>query len=122
MTELSRHSADDPQTLVKDLQTSFEVNVIGVVNTVNTFIPLLRIGQVKKVFTLSTGMADMDLVNQLEVAVAGPYSISKAAVNGVVAKYNALYKSEGILFMAISPGLVDTGTLVPGESSDGSLV
>ena len=105
-----RCSADDPQTLIKDLQVSFEIN------TVNSFIPLLRKGQEKKVFTLSTGMADIDLINQIDVAVAAPYSISKAAVNVAIAKYSALYKREGILFMAVSPGVVDTsGTAVPGE-------
>ena len=102
-------SADEPQTLVKDLQNCFDTNVIGVINTVNTFIPLLRKGQAKKVFTLSTGLADTDLINQFEVATAAPYTISKAALNAAVASYNALFKGEGILFMAISPGLVDTG-------------
>lgn len=108
-------SAHDPQILIKDLQVSFEVNVIGPINTVNTFIPLLRKGQEKKVFTLSTGMADIDLINQIDIAAAAPYSISKGAVNVAVAKYNALYKSEGILFMAISPGVVDTGEGMPSE-------
>ena len=116
LTRPSHCSADDPQKLNKDLRISFETNVIGVINTVNTFIPLLRKGQEKKVFTLSTGAADIDLINQVDIAVAAPYAISKAALNAAVAKYNALYKKEGILFMAISPGLVDTGELVPGES------
>ena len=111
-------SPDDPQSLAEDLQTSFNVNVIGVVNTINAFIPLLRKGREKKVFTLSTGAADIDLINQVDWAVGAPYAISKGAVNVVVAKYNALYKDEGILFMAISPGLVDTGDLVPSECLD----
>ena len=116
LTWPSRCSADDPQTLVKDLQTSFDVNVVGVINTINTFIPLLRKGQVKKVFTLGTGAADIDLVNQVDLATSPSYSISKTALNMSIAKYSALYKSEGILFMAISPGVVDTGNLVPSES------
>ena len=111
LTRPSHHSANDPQTLIKDLQTSFDINVIGVINTINVFIPLLRRGRGKKVFTLSTGMADIDLINQVDIAVAAPYSISKAALNVAVAKYSALYKSEGILFMAVSPGVVDTGGL-----------
>ena len=115
LTRPSRCSADDPQALVKDLQTFFDINVIGVVNTVNTFIALLREGQEKKVFTISTGMADTDLINQFEVDIAAPYSISKGALNVAVAKYNALYKGEGVLFMAISPGVVDTGNPVPSE-------
>lgn len=115
LTRTWHSSADDPQTLIKDLQLSFEVNVIGVINTVNTFIPLVRKGQGKKVFTLSTGMADIDLINQVDIAIGAPYSISKGALNVAVAKYNALYQSEGILFMAISPGMVDTGEVLPGE-------
>lgn len=85
------------------------------INTVNTFIPLLRKGKAKKVFTLSTGLADVDLINQIDFVVAAPYSISKAAVNFATASYSALYKSEGILFMAISPGFVDTGAALPSE-------
>lgn len=101
-------SSDDPDTLAKDLTTSFTTNVVGVIQTINVFVPLLRKGTEKKVLTLSTGMADADIINQVEIDVAAPYSISKAAVNVAVAKYNALYKKEGILFMAISPGYVDT--------------
>ncbi|KAL8911467.1 MAG: hypothetical protein Q9171_003365 [Xanthocarpia ochracea] len=100
---------DDPDTLVKDLTTSFATNVVGVIQTINVFVPLLRKGTEKKVLTISTGMADADIINEAEIDVAAPYSISKAAVNVAVAKYNALYKKEGILFMAISPGVVDTG-------------
>ena len=105
---MSHHSDNDHETLVNDLQASFGINVIGVINTIQTFVPLLRKGNVKKVFTLSTGMADIDLINQVDIAIAAPYAISKAAVNVAVAKYNALYATEGILFMAVSPGLVDT--------------
>ena len=89
--------------------------MVGVVKTVNAFMPLLLKGREKKVFTLSTGLADADLISQFDLAIAAPYSISKAAVNMAIAKYSALYKSEGVLFMAISPGLVDTGNLVPSE-------
>lgn len=116
ITERSHLSADEHQTLVKDLQVCFEVNVIGVISTIQTFIPLLRKGNAKKVFTLSSGMADIDLINQIDVAVAAPYSISKGALNIAVAKYSALYKGEGILFMAVSPGFVATdGAGVPSE-------
>ena len=111
-------SVDDPQTLAKDLQTSFNVNVVGVVNTISAFIPLLRKGHEKKVFTISTGAADIDIINQLDWAAGAPYAISKGALNVAVAKYNAVYKSEGILFMAISPGVVDTGELLPSECRD----
>lgn len=97
--------------MVEDLASSFRTNVIGVIQTINAFVPLLRQGTGKKVLTLSTGFASADFVNEVELDVAAPYSISKAAVNLAVAHYNALYKKEGILFMAISPGFVDTGNM-----------
>jgi NAD(P)-dependent dehydrogenase (short-subunit alcohol dehydrogenase family) len=55
-------------------------------------------------------MGDTELVLKAGLPNHGPYSISKAAVNMVVAKYAAEYKAEGFVFLAISPGLVDTAT------------
>ncbi|KAI0129914.1 hypothetical protein BJ170DRAFT_681398 [Xylariales sp. AK1849] len=54
-------------------------------------------------------MADIDFVANFEIEVAAPYSISKAAVNAAVAKFHAQYAAEGVLFMSIAPGIVDTG-------------
>jgi NAD(P)-dependent dehydrogenase (short-subunit alcohol dehydrogenase family) len=100
---------DDLTLLEEDLLSSFRANVVGVANTINTFLPLLRAGKEKKIITISSGMADIELINRFSVPIAAPYSISKAATNALVAKYNAaLGKSEGLLFMALSPGLVDT--------------
>lgn len=54
-------------------------------------------------------MADLDLINAYGVSAATPYTVSKAALNALVAKYNAAYgRSEGILFLGISPGVVNT--------------
>lgn len=86
--------------------------MLGQINLINTYIPLIRKGTAKKVIVISSGMADTDFINHSNVAVAGPYSMSKAALNVAVAKYNAEFKGEGILFMAISPGVVDTGNYV----------
>ncbi|KAK5137911.1 hypothetical protein LTR08_006680 [Meristemomyces frigidus] len=100
---------DTPEHLEEKLVDSFRANVVGVAHTINAFLPLLRKGTEKKVITISTGMADLDLINEFNIAIAAPYSISKAATNALVAKYHAaLGKECGILFMAISPGLVDT--------------
>jgi NAD(P)-dependent dehydrogenase (short-subunit alcohol dehydrogenase family) len=100
---------DELAVLEEDLMASFRANVVGVANTVNLFLPLIRAGNEKKIITISSGMADIDVVNRFSVPIAAPYSISKAATNALVAKYNAaLGKSEGILFLSLSPGLVDT--------------
>jgi len=99
--------------LNKDLLDSFKVNVVAVIHTINIFLPLLKKGKTKKVITLSTGVADLDATIDFELITSAPYSISKAAVNMVNAKYSAQYKSEGFVFLAISPGLVDTSTRPP---------
>lgn len=88
---------------------SFKVNVVGNIHLFALFLPLVQKGTAKKVIAISTGMADDELISKFEVANGAPYSISKAGMNTAVAKFSAQYKKDGILFMSISPGLVDTG-------------
>ncbi len=45
--------------MTQDTLESFQVNVIGVANTVTAFLPLIKQGRTKKVITISTGMADL---------------------------------------------------------------
>lgn len=58
-------------------------------------------------------MADPDLVSKYEIEVSGPYATGKAATNMVVAKFSAEYANDGVLFMSICPGVVDTGHFDP---------
>ncbi|KAJ7508503.1 hypothetical protein B0H11DRAFT_1965373 [Mycena galericulata] len=101
------------EAVEEELLSKFKINVVGVVHTINAFLPLLRKGEVKKVIALSSGMGDLDLTLASEVSALGPYSISKAALNMVVAKYAAQLKGEGFTVLAISPGLVNTSTAPP---------
>ena len=83
-------------------------------------------GAVKKVIALSSGMGEIEWTNSLDMDMAVPYSMSKAALNMAIAKFNAAYRKEGILFMAVSPGAVDSeddgrGSNVPIEDVDGDL-
>jgi len=99
--------------LEEDIHKSIHVNVIGVIHTINAFLPLIRRGTTKKVITLSTGLADPEFTLASGFAVAAPYSISKAALNLAVVKYAAAYQSEGVVFLSISPGLVNTAQKPP---------
>ena len=71
--------------------------------------PLVLSGHEKKVITISSGMADSDVTSKFDLDPATPYSISKAAMNLAVAKFSAQYAKDGVLFMSICPGSVDTG-------------
>lgn len=92
-----------------DMRQHFEANVIGNVNLFSLLVPLIRNGNLKKVVAISTGMSDLDLIAKLRIVHLAPYAISKAALNMVVTKFHAQYADEGILFMGVCPGAVDTG-------------
>jgi NAD(P)-dependent dehydrogenase (short-subunit alcohol dehydrogenase family) len=79
-------------------------------------LPLVMKGKVKKVITLSSGHADLDFINDFEVEVSALYAASKAAMNVIVAKFNAQYKKDGVLFVSISPGAVEVGHFANGKS------
>ncbi|KAL2825097.1 NAD(P)-binding protein [Aspergillus cavernicola] len=101
--------AQSPKELEKDLVESFKVNVVGNIHLFSLFLPLVMKGNAKKVITITSGMADIEFISTYDIAPAAPYSISKAGMNAAVAKFSAQYKKDGILFIGISPGMVDTG-------------
>ncbi|KAI0328960.1 short-chain dehydrogenases/reductase [Cubamyces sp. BRFM 1775] len=103
----------DEKLLEEDLIDAFRINVVGVVHTINAFLPLLRQGPTKKVISLSTGIAALDVTLVTGFAVHSPYCVSKAALNQVVAKYATELRDEGFVFLAISPGVVNTAEKPP---------
>lgn len=110
LTEFNR--SQDPTTLTAEYTKDFTVNVLGNIHLFNVYLPLLRPAPLSgekhesKVIVLSTGMADADMTAKYKVHEAAPYSIAKAALNMAVAKFHAGYADEGVLFMAICPGMV----------------
>ncbi|OBT42028.1 hypothetical protein VE00_07422 [Pseudogymnoascus sp. WSF 3629] len=99
--------------LRREFIKNLDVNVIGVIHSINAFIPLIRKGTAKKITVISTGLADLELAQKANIAFSVLYSSTKAATNMVVAKYAAELKGEGIILLALSPGVVDTATGPP---------
>ncbi|KAI5462780.1 hypothetical protein BGZ63DRAFT_452304 [Mariannaea sp. PMI_226] len=91
-----------------DMLNTFKTNVLGISHFLALFTPLLQNGEGKKAVVISSGAGDPAWVAENELAGGAPYAISKAAVNMVVAKFQAQLKKDGIVVTAISPGLVDT--------------
>jgi NAD(P)-dependent dehydrogenase (short-subunit alcohol dehydrogenase family) len=100
---------EDAKALEDNLNTYFQTNVVGNIHLFNIFLPLIKIGQTKKIVTISTGMADIDVAVDLELVTGAAYSISKAAMNMAIAKFHAEFKPEGIIFIGVCPGNVNTG-------------
>lgn len=87
------------------------MNVLGVVKTINVFLPLLRKASqtsLAKVITISSGAGSTEFTVKAGFDFAVPYGVSKAAVNMVNAKYAAKFKVENFVFLALSPGMVNT--------------
>jgi NAD(P)-dependent dehydrogenase (short-subunit alcohol dehydrogenase family) len=101
--------ADEQEVFVQDIQMSFNTNVIGIINTVRAFLPLVQKSATKKVIALSTGMADTALTTEYGIWEGSSYAVSKAALNMAMAKLDAMYRNQGLLFLSICPGVVLSG-------------
>jgi NAD(P)-dependent dehydrogenase (short-subunit alcohol dehydrogenase family) len=66
-------------------------------------------GEAKKIIAISSGASDLDMTRKYDVFFHSPYAISKAALNSVVSKFSAQYRKDGVLFLAVCPGMADTG-------------
>ncbi|ORY71063.1 uncharacterized protein BCR38DRAFT_453701 [Pseudomassariella vexata] len=100
---------EDPETLEREYLYLHKVNVIGNINLINFFMPQVLAGKEKKVIAISSGLSDFDLVRKMEFDTAPLYAISKAALNMVVVKFQNQYKDDGVLCLAICPGMVEVG-------------
>ena len=86
-----------------------ETTIIGNIHLYKLFLPLIRKGRAKKVIHITSAHADLDPINQFEVELSPLYAISKAGANIAIAKFHAQYKKDGVLFMSVSPGVVEVG-------------
>lgn len=84
-------------------------NVLGNIHLYTLFVPLILKGKAKKVVLISSGMGDMEFTREYDIGTGPLYSTSKAAMNLVQAKFSADYKKDGVLFLSVCPGMVDTG-------------
>ncbi|TVY80504.1 putative oxidoreductase [Lachnellula suecica] len=105
-------SATQASILHDDMHASLDVNVLGVVYSINALLPLINNGTGKKVVVISTGLDDPGRAIPIEGYDGNPmmitYSAMKAALNMVVAKYAADLKPLGVMTLALSPGVVNT--------------
>ncbi|KLO16139.1 NAD-binding protein [Schizopora paradoxa] len=103
------------ETLEEDLLHYFKTNTLGPIHTINAFVPLLRKGDLKKCIVISTTAGSPRVAAETSFAHFVGYGISKAGVNLATAKYAARFKDEGIIFLAVTPGMVKT---MPGTEEE----
>ncbi|KAI3328448.1 hypothetical protein F4824DRAFT_506547 [Ustulina deusta] len=105
-------TSQQPQVLSDKFHKSTEVNVLANIYLYNLFLPQILKGSVKNVVRITSGIADIDWINNYEIEELAVNAMSKAALNVVTAKFSAQYKREGVLFLSVCAGLVDTGHFV----------
>jgi NAD(P)-dependent dehydrogenase (short-subunit alcohol dehydrogenase family) len=105
-------SLADPKLLEADMLDLFRINVVGNAHLFNLVVPLIRKGTAKKVIAISSGLAEPTMTNKWKLTLGYPYVVSKGALNTLITKFQAQYINEGILFLAVCPGTVNTGHLL----------
>ena len=99
-------SAADPTTVsVKDFTAVFQTNVVGVLLTIQGYLPLLRKSDEPKVATVSSALGSNQFVNAFGKPTTS-YGVSKAAVNYLTSAFR--YAAPEIAFFSLHPGWVDT--------------
>ncbi|GAA6035573.1 hypothetical protein JCM8097_004906 [Rhodosporidiobolus ruineniae] len=95
------------QLSLSDLDANFRTNVYGVIHTVTHLLPLLKKGQGKQIFVLSSIVASFGgPFSQSPAAVT--YSMSKAAVQMYTVKLARELGPEGFTVVPFHPGYVRT--------------
>lgn len=110
------------EALETEFVTAFRVNVLGIIYSVNAFLPLLRQGSTKRILVISTAGGDVDTVRQMKIGNMSAYGTTRAGSNMVVAKWALLLADEGFFVVGVSPGIVDcSATSDTGRPAEGSV-
>jgi NAD(P)-dependent dehydrogenase (short-subunit alcohol dehydrogenase family) len=104
----SAFSLEEPESVKKLFENDFGVSLYGTIWVTNAFLPLIEQGEQKKIVYASSGMADLPSIKVTGISYAVAYSVGKAAMNILAAKYAAELQDRGIKVLALSPGWVDT--------------
>jgi NAD(P)-dependent dehydrogenase (short-subunit alcohol dehydrogenase family) len=103
----------DQRVLTADLgrvRDAFETNTIGVMRTIQVFVPLLRKSDHGRIVNVTSGSGALASMNGRTPA----YSLSKVALNALTLMVAATLEGSGILVNAVCPGWVATDMGGPG--------
>ncbi|KAK7972191.1 hypothetical protein PG988_006325 [Apiospora saccharicola] len=101
--------AAEPEKLSNYFSAMMNTNVLANINLYASFMPLILRGKAKKVVHLTSALGDVDFARDYDLTLGSVYSASKAAMNMVTTKFAAQYRGDGVLFLGVCPGVVDTG-------------
>ncbi|KAM0752636.1 NAD-P-binding protein [Meredithblackwellia eburnea MCA 4105] len=92
---------------LEELKADLQVNVFGVISVTTAMLPLLRQGQKKTVWTVSSSMGSIGGMSG-KIPGAAMYSATKSAVNMYIRKLSRELDSEKFTFLLLCPGYCKT--------------
>jgi len=101
---------------VEEWEAQFRVNVVGLVFFTIALIPLLKNSSEKRIVNVSSMLGDLRYTAENEIHFSS-YAATKAAVTMANAKFHLEFKNEGLIFLALNPGWVNTELAGEGAGS-----
>lgn len=98
----------DLENTTKAFEPSLLTGIYGAIWSANSFLPLIEAGVEKKIVFISSAMAEVSLIIKSATFFSVPYSVVKAGMNVLAAKYAAELAPRGIKTISIAPGWIDT--------------
>ncbi|KAL7904964.1 putative short-chain dehydrogenases/reductase [Trichoderma velutinum] len=92
---------------IPNYKKEIEFNVVGTLQLLRGFLPLVQKSKVKKIMVLTSSLGSIDQAVTTP-GLANAYSVAKAGLNMLIRKWSATLKSDGITAALIHPGWVKT--------------
>ncbi|KAH8723492.1 hypothetical protein GQ44DRAFT_656770 [Phaeosphaeriaceae sp. PMI808] len=105
---LTRRSHGKKEALDLEIGENIKINLLSNIYTMNSFLHLIRNGAEKKIIFISSQNGNLEFTRIIRSSTFLGYSVSKAGMNMVVAKFAIELAPEGIKTLALSPGWVNT--------------
>jgi NAD(P)-dependent dehydrogenase (short-subunit alcohol dehydrogenase family) len=110
-------------TSIRDvMRESYDTNVFGAIQTLETFIPLMEMSSLPRVVFLTSDLGSLG--TNMEAGNYKIYRSTKTALNMLMISYASIYKKKGWKINATCPGYVKTNLnhyYGPGDPSDGAI-
>ncbi|CAD6588984.1 MAG: hypothetical protein CYPHOPRED_004605, partial [Cyphobasidiales sp. Tagirdzhanova-0007] len=107
------HQVDDvplaqgrEEELAEVLMQAFRNNTVGNLQLISLTLPLLRKGNMKKIFAMTSGNGVPSCIRQLKLQGRWPYATTKGALDIALIRLSNELHSEGFTVVSISPAVV----------------
>ena len=101
---------------IDQLLDTFDVNALGPLRVIKALLPNLRESSGKTVVNISSNFGSIELAEESNANCCLGYSASKAALNNLNMNLSKSYRQEGLVFVVLHPGRVNTAIAGPERS------